>query len=168
MPPTSDRLAQVLVIEDNPGDAQLIREVAIPLRVADWHIVADIIQARAFIERKPPYAHATRPDLVMLDLKSPVYPGHSFIATVKRDPELSTCKIAVFTSSQAARDKAICTEMGADAYIVKPVSLAAWTEALLSVLRILDKPTTPRRPTLTDVDVVLPAGSIDQPETTQT
>jgi CheY-like chemotaxis protein len=150
-----ERVKQVLVVEDNPGDIQLIHEVAEPRSRACWHIVPNIIQACAFIERRPPYKDAPTPDLVILDLKLPASPGHSFIATVKSNSDLRDCAVVVFTSSQAARDRSICAEMGADAYIVKPTSLAAWTEALLSTLQLLNR-RQPRPRSPVDIEVALP------------
>jgi CheY-like chemotaxis protein len=89
-----------------------------------------------------------RPSLVLLDLKTPLFPSHSLIKTMRSNIHLKDIKIVVFTTSRADRDKAICLEFGADAYIEKKFELKEWTKALESALSYLNAPPGPHRDAL--------------------
>jgi CheY-like chemotaxis protein len=121
---------QILVVEDNFGDAQLIREVFGDLPHVQWHFVQNLIQARDFLRHLPPYHLSPRPDLILLDLKLPIFPGYTLIPQIKNDPALRDIRVVVFTSSRADRDRGLCSQFGADAYIVKPIALHDWAAAL--------------------------------------
>jgi CheY-like chemotaxis protein len=125
---------QILVVEDNFGDAQLIREVFGDLPNVQWHFVENLVHARDFLRHLPPYHLSPKPDLILLDLRLPIFPGYSIIPQIKADPELRDIKVIVFTSSQSEKDRTMCAKMGADGYVVKPMSLREWSAALKSAI----------------------------------
>ena len=129
-------IKQILVVEDNFGDAQLIREVFGDLPHVQWHFVENLVQARDFLRHLAPYHLAPRPDIILLDLKLPIFPGYALIPQIKSDPSLRDIRVVVFTSSKADRDRAICTQFGADAYVVKPIALNEWSVALRNAIAI--------------------------------
>jgi CheY-like chemotaxis protein len=144
----SNKLHHILVVEDNPGDICLIKEVFGTYPHVYWHFVTDIIQAQLYLDQMPPYHLASRPSLVLLDLKTPLFPGHSLIKSMRSNAHLKDIKIVVFTTSRADRDKAICLEFGADAYIEKRIELKEWTKALETALTYLSAPPFPPREAL--------------------
>jgi CheY-like chemotaxis protein len=132
---TETSVKHVLVVEDNPGDCMLIQEVFGKLTNVLWHFVPNVIQARDFLSHKAPYQFSPRPDVVLLDLHFPIFPGYSLIPAIRSNPELRPIKIVVFTSSQSEKDRKLCADMGADEYIVKPLTLNDWSAALTNAIR---------------------------------
>jgi chemotaxis family two-component system response regulator Rcp1 len=125
---------QILVVEDNFADAQLIREVFGDLPQVQWHFVENLVHARDFLRHLPPYHLSPRPDLILLDLKLPIFPGYTLIPQIKSDPALRDIKVIVFTTSQADKDRAMCEKFGADGYVIKPMALRDWSAALKSAI----------------------------------
>lgn len=121
---------QILVVEDNFGDAQLIRDVFGDFPNVQWHFVENLMHARDFLRHLPPYHLSPRPDIILLDLNLPTVPGYTIIPRIKSDPALRDIKVVIFTSSQADKDRDICVKFGVDAYIVKPIALGDWSAAL--------------------------------------
>src|SRR5262245_52410707 len=63
---------EILLVEDNPGDAALTMETLQEGRIRNKITrVEDGVQAMAFLRRAAPYANAPRPDLILLDLQLP-------------------------------------------------------------------------------------------------
>ena len=97
----------LLLVEDNPADAFLVRE-AIKLFIAQGMLqcstVADGAQALAFLRHQAPYTQVAAPDLVFLDLNLPVRSGTEVLAELHQDPELRSISVVVLTSSENLRD----------------------------------------------------------------
>jgi CheY-like chemotaxis protein len=126
----------VLLVEDNPGDAELTREaLADGAPVGDVHVVQDGVEALAFLRRERSYADAPRPDLVLLDLNLPRMDGRRVLADVKRDPALRDIPIIVLSSSAAAADVAGAYELGANCYVTKAVGLDAYLGGVRAIQR---------------------------------
>jgi CheY-like chemotaxis protein len=124
----------ILVVDDNPGDLGLIRQVLENLRGIDLEVVHSVLQAHAFLNRMPPFVTAPVPDLVFLDLRMPMLPGHNVIPLIKRDPNLQHVKIVVFTSSSLSKDRIQCDGLGADDFVVKPCDWDQWQATITHIL----------------------------------
>jgi CheY-like chemotaxis protein len=122
------------VVEDNRGDVDLFREALAGLDGVTVHAVPNVVQARDFLTRKPPHLHAPVPDVIFLDLNLPIFMGYSLLPAIKADPALRHIRIVVFTSSENPDDQQLCTELGADDYLVKPLNWPEWRSAVLLAL----------------------------------
>jgi two-component system, chemotaxis family, response regulator Rcp1 len=115
---------EILLVEDNPGDAhltvELLEEAAAPSHV---DVVATGEEALAVLQREGAHAGNPRPDLILLDLNLPGISGHEVLARIKADPRLRTIPVIVLTSSTSEGDVHGCYDLHASAYIVKPVEL---------------------------------------------
>ncbi|AXR79217.1 response regulator [Natrarchaeobaculum sulfurireducens] len=117
--PTS---AQLLLVEDNPGDVRLTREAFEAGRIEnELHVVPDGAQALDFLHRRGEYADAPRPDLILLDLNLPRTGGEAVLEELKADPELRPIPVIVLTSSRAEEDVVKSYDLHANAYLTKPV-----------------------------------------------
>src|SRR5690349_19373998 len=72
----SSRPMQILLIADNPADVELTRQCFRESRIPnEVHAALDGDSALAFLRREGPFASASRPDLVLLDLNLPGIDG---------------------------------------------------------------------------------------------
>lgn len=121
-------------MDDNAADTALLqavfRDLAIKHRL---HIATDGERALSFLHRQGSYAHAPRPDIILLDLNLPRLAGRDVLQHVKQHAALRTIPVLVFTSSAAERDVLDSYERGANAYLVKPFQL----DELVGLVRTL-------------------------------
>ncbi len=130
----NNRPAEILVIEDNPGDVELIREAFHSGKVLNnLNLAMDGEQAAAFLKREGGYESAPRPDLILLDLNLPRKDGFEVLADIRSDPGLSRIPVIILTSSQAERDIAKSYDLRANCFISKPVDV----DEFLTVIRSL-------------------------------
>ncbi|ELY31037.1 response regulator receiver protein [Natrialba magadii ATCC 43099] len=114
--------AQILLVEDNPGDVRLTKEAFKQGRIEnDLHVVSDGTEALEFLHQRNEYADAPRPDLILLDLNLPRTDGEEVLEELKGDSELRSIPVIVLTSSRAEEDVAKSYELHANAYLTKPV-----------------------------------------------
>ena len=128
------RTPEVLLVDDNPADTDLTREVlARTGSPSHIHAVTDGVEAMAFLRREGKYANALLPDLVILDLSLPKKDGRSVLSEVKADPVLRKIPIAIFSTSEAQRDIVRSYELGANCYVSKPGNLQGFISAVTSI-----------------------------------
>lgn len=128
------RPAIVLLVEDNPADADLAREVLETSRLhLDLEVVTNGVDAISFLKRQGRFADARTPDLVLLDLNIPKMNGKEVLAEMRRVDELKSIPVVVLTSSDAEKDVAQSYELGANCYVTKPVDLAQFQEIVRSI-----------------------------------
>jgi len=116
------RPAEILLVEDNPGDVELTREALDEGRVANnLHVVDDGADAVDFLFRRGKFAKAPRPDIILLDLNLPKKDGRQVLSEIKTEPELSQIPVVVLTTSQAEEDILRAYQLHANCYVIKPV-----------------------------------------------
>jgi CheY-like chemotaxis protein len=122
--PEPKRSMEILLVEDNPGDVRLMREV-LKGGMAPHHVraVGDGEEALAFLRRRGAYAEAPRPDLILLDLNLPKKDGRELLAEIKADPSLRRIPVVILTTSEAEEDILTSYDLHANCYITKPVDL---------------------------------------------
>lgn len=126
-----ERSIRILLVEDNPGDARLTQEALEEARIAnDLDIVADGAQALEFVKRQGRYAHSARPDLILLDLNLPKMSGLEVLAEIKKDDRLRSIPVIILTTSRNHEEVNRAYFLNCNAYIVKPVSLEQFIEAI--------------------------------------
>lgn len=122
--PSAHKPAEILLVEDNPGDVRLLQEAFRgTIDPASLHVVRDGEQALKFLRQEPPYQTAPRPTLVLLDLNLPRMGGCEVLAYVKQDRRLRQIPIMVLSTSTASGDIQCAYDLHANCYIEKPVDL---------------------------------------------
>ena len=125
---------EILLVEDNPGDARLTREALRDAKVRNnLHVAPDGVEALAFLRRQGKYVTAPKPDLILLDLNLPKKDGREVLEEVKRDDQLQHIPIVILTTSQAERDIAESYRLRANAYVTKPVDLEQFLKVVQSI-----------------------------------
>jgi two-component system response regulator len=126
--------AEVLLVDDNPADIDLTREV---LGNCKWHFhvnaVNDGAEAISFLHREGKYADVPSPDLMVLDLNLPRKDGRQVLAELKADRNLAKIPVIIFTTSQASSDITRCYQLGANCYLRKPGNLADFVAIVKSM-----------------------------------
>jgi two-component system, chemotaxis family, response regulator Rcp1 len=128
----------VLIIEDNPGDVELTM-LAFQTRalVADFRVVVNGAKAIEFFQSVLAASVPWRPDLILLDLNLPKVNGREVLAFLKQHEDLRDIPTVVLTSSHSARDQGSCSELGADAYLIKPMTLQELLDMMKEIEPIL-------------------------------
>lgn len=124
----------ILLVEDNEGDAHLTREALKRAKVRNRvHTTCDGVEAMQFLRREGSFADAPRPDLVLLDLNLPNMDGREVLEAIKADPALRPIPIVVVTSSAAEQDILRSYDLNANCYVTKPVDLQQFLHVIGSV-----------------------------------
>jgi CheY-like chemotaxis protein len=127
------KLKNILLAEDSPMDVELTLE-ALQLHhevvvVEDGEIALDYLFRRGrFAGREP-----GNPDLILLDLKLPKLNGLEVLASIKKSEFLRTIPVVVLTSSKEQPDLKTAYDLGANAYVVKPVVFEKFMEAVRQI-----------------------------------
>ncbi len=128
------RAAQVLLIEDNHGDAVLTRRAFRRARMPSELTVAETGEAGlSILRREGEHAEAAVPDLILLDLNLPHMHGQDFLSEIKRDPRLKRIPVIVLSSSSADVDVAGCYDRHANGYITKPVTSETYDDIVSKI-----------------------------------
>jgi len=125
---------EILLVEDNAGDARLALEA---LREAKVHNhlswVTDGVEALAFLRREGSHAQSPRPDLILLDLNLPRKDGREVLAQIKADDGLRRIPVVILTTSQAEEDILKAYHLNANCYISKPVDLDQFMKVIKTI-----------------------------------
>ncbi len=115
---------EILLVEDNAGDARLAQEALNDAKVRN-HItwVKDGVEALAFLRSEEPYQGSVRPDVILLDLNLPRKDGREVLADIKADEQLRSIPVVVLTVSEAEEDIVKSYNLHANCYIKKPLDL---------------------------------------------
>ncbi len=126
MPDATKRAYRVLIIEDNPADAMLIKLAweECTVVVTELSFLEDSRDAIKFLRGAPPYPPTRAPELVMLDYKLPVNGGIALIE-IKGDPDYMHLPVIVLTGSEDPRDYFEAYRRGANCCYTKPLGLNA-------------------------------------------
>ena len=131
---TETRPIEILLVEDNPGDARLAQEAMKEAKVKNnLHWVEDGVQALSFLRREEGYEQVPRPDVVLLDLNLPKKDGREVLADIKSDDRLKTIPVVVLTVSKDEKDILKSYDLHANCYITKPLDLDSFLEVVKSI-----------------------------------
>jgi two-component system response regulator len=125
---------EVLLVEDNPGDAQLTRIALEESKISiHLNVVEDGVEAMAFLRKQDKYVKAAHPDIVLLDLNLPRKDGREVLAEIKGDENLKRIPVVVLTTSQAEEDILKAYNLCANCYITKPVDFDQFVKIVQSI-----------------------------------
>ena len=137
---------KILLAEDDPNDVEL---TLLGLRkhnlVNEVVVVNDGVEVLDYIHRRGRFADfpAGHPLVVLLDLKMPRIDGLEVLRQLKGDPVLKAIPVVVLTSSHQERDILESYNLGANAYVVKPVDFQQFLDVVtqLSLFWVLTNET---------------------------
>ncbi len=127
----------ILLVEDNPNDAELTlrairkRNFANPI-----HVVTDGAEALDFMFCRNKYSNRIQvklPKLILLDLRLPKLSGLEVLKVLKSDEKTCGIPVVVVTSSREDPDIKAAYKLGANSYVVKPVEFEAFFETMNNI-----------------------------------
>lgn len=127
---------KVLIVDDDDNDLRLtlnaLKLMAPNLSVQIAHDgleAIDCLQRRGGFEQEPP----GNPVMILLDLHMPCANGLDFLRGMKRDSSLRAIPVVVFTTSSRENDVRESYELGANAYVVKPMDYDDFVETVRQI-----------------------------------
>lgn len=125
-------LINILLVEDNPADVYLTREVFQGCRIANrLEVARDGLEALEFLHTAKDREQL--PDFILLDLNMPRMDGREMLAELKKDPRLCTIPVIVLTTSDAEQDVLRSYQLGVNCYITKPVDLNQFIKVVQTI-----------------------------------
>ena len=134
MPPASISGTRVLVVDDNATNRRILEEMLV-----NWEMVPTCVSsARAAVASiRDAYLEEDPFGLVLTDVNMPDVDGFMLAEQVKNDPELGSTVIMMLTSGDRPGDVARCEELGAAAYLMKPIKQSELFDAIICALGII-------------------------------
>lgn len=128
--PSSDgRVRTILVAEDNPDHALLVRLAVERARSGlDVRVVGDGLEVLDYLQGSGRYAPRDAhpfPDLVILDLSMPRLDGFGLLERLRGRPGLDGVPVVVLTSSASPEDESRALALGARSFHTKPADAEA-------------------------------------------
>ncbi len=128
---------EILLVEDNPSDAELALRALKKHNLANsvrW--VKDGAEALDYIFARGTYSERRledRPKIILLDLKLPKIDGLEVLKQVRSDARTMTIPVVVLTSSREERDVVESYKLGVNSYIVKPVDFDKFVKTVSDI-----------------------------------
>jgi CheY-like chemotaxis protein len=126
-------LKSILLVEDDPKDIELTLGSLEEYNLANEVLVArDGAEALDYLYRRGQFADypSGNPAVILLDVKLPKVDGFEVLKTIRSDDKLKLIPVTILTSSREDNDLIQSYQLGANAYIVKPVDFHQFTDAI--------------------------------------
>ncbi len=127
----------IVIAEDDEEDRMLARDALAESRLAnEIRFVNDGEELMDYLHRRGRYADpesAPWPGLILLDLNMPRKNGREALEEIKSDPKLRHIPVVVLTTSKAEADIYTSYDLGANSYIVKPVSFPGLVQVMMQL-----------------------------------
>lgn len=125
---------EILLVEDNPAHADMMRETLKNSRITNnLSVAGDGERAMSFLRKQGEFAASPRPGLVLLDLGLPKKSGLEVLAEIKADPDLKRIPVVILTSSKSEEDILRSYDLQANSFITKPVHLSEFLDVVKSI-----------------------------------
>ncbi|MBK6265750.1 response regulator [Marivirga sp. S37H4] len=114
---------QILLVEDNEGDAFLAKEAMEDSKIPNvLYVVENGQEALDFVFQRSLFENSPVPDLILLDINLPIKSGHEVLKEVKTSSTKNHIPVIILTTSSAQRDIDLAYQYHANCYITKPVN----------------------------------------------
>lgn len=128
-----NQLKKVLLVEDSENDIEITLEALAEYHLANKiDVVRDGAEALDYLFSRGKYATRSGPDpvVVLLDVKLPKLSGIEVLQEIRATERYRHLPVVMLTSSREEPDLQSSYKLGCNAYVVKPVDFAQFTEAL--------------------------------------
>jgi CheY-like chemotaxis protein len=127
-------LKPIVLVEDSAKDIELTLAAFEESNLANPVVVLrDGSEALEYLRNLVSVGSEVQPAVVLLDVKMPKVNGVEVLRNIKADPNLRNLPVVMLTSSRESPDVVECYELGANAYVVKPMGFSEFFEAVKTV-----------------------------------
>lgn len=127
----------VLMAEDDEHDVVATKRAWKKHNIANpLYVVNDGEECLDFLHRRGKYtdpAKAPRPGVILLDIKMPKMDGLAVLRHIREDGELRRVPVVILTTSKREEDQLKSYDLGANAFVVKPVGFSNFSEAVRTI-----------------------------------
>lgn len=129
--------APLLIVEDSEDHVLLLKFAFKKAEILDQHFAVnsgqDAISYLAGTERFSDWKQFPLPSIVFLDLNMPGMHGFEVLSWIRNQPHLKALRVVILTSSDLGQEITQGYELGANAFLTKPVNL----ETLVQMMRVV-------------------------------
>lgn len=128
------RKVTILIADDDEDDRMMTKEAFDEVRILNEIVfVKDGVELLDYLYRRGHYAeseHTPRPGLILLDLNMPRMDGREALTLIKKDANLRSIPVTIFTTSKAEEDVVRSYNLGVNCFITKPVTYAGLVQVV--------------------------------------
>ena len=124
------QLATIVVADDDPDDRELILRALGKCVRNPLHTVRDGVELLDFLRSTGNGTPAAKCCLVLLDLNMPRMSGHEALEEIRNDAALRSLPVIILTTSEAEQEIVRSYDLGANAYVTKPVTFEGFVRAM--------------------------------------
>lgn len=125
--------ADILLVDDNPGDVRLVEETFKDGQfLNEIHIARDGQEALDFVNREGEYEDAPRPDIVLLDLYLPKVDGEDVLHEIKHHPNLEDVPVVILSGvdDDYIKNQDLDHDADEDAVLQKPLDISEFLDTV--------------------------------------
>ncbi|MEI7491269.1 MAG: response regulator [Bacteroidota bacterium] len=125
-------IKRILIVDDSPKDVELTISALSEKNLANEVIVAeDGVEALDYLYKRGKFSNEDGfPAVILLDIKMPRMNGIEVLKHIRSDPKFKLIPVIMVTSSREEKDLVESYKLGANSYVVKPVSIVQFIDAL--------------------------------------
>ena len=129
-----NKLAHILLVEDNEGDVLLTLEAFEECKLkTEVSVARNGQEALDFIFKRGAFTEAKTPDLILLDINMPLFNGHEVLQQVKADSKLKKIPVIMLTTSSSKRDIDLAYENNCNSFVEKPLNIKDFLDAIFKI-----------------------------------
>jgi len=132
-----NKLVRILLVEDNKMDVRLTLDAFKEAHLGNHiHVAKNGEEALKYLFGEEEFADRKEfplPNIILLDLKMPGIDGIEVLRRVKNTPEIKRIPVIILTSSKEEGDRAMSYDLGANSYLVKPISFDGFLDVVRKV-----------------------------------
>jgi CheY-like chemotaxis protein len=126
------KVKTILIVDDNPKDVELTISALADKNLANQVIVAeDGVEALDYLYKRGKFSNEKgNPAVILLDIKMPLMDGIEVLKHIRSNPKFRLIPVIMVTSSREERDLIDSYNLGANSYVVKPVDIVQFIDAI--------------------------------------
>ncbi|HEX2866749.1 MAG TPA: response regulator [Ignavibacteriales bacterium] len=122
---------EVLLVEDNPGDVTLIKEILLENAPnINLNVIMNGEEALNYLFKKDHFTGAKDPELIILDLNLPKKSGKEILEEIKEEPSLKKIPVIIFSSADIDENIFTNQKYNIKYYLVKPIALEDYISSI--------------------------------------
>ena len=126
-------LRTILLVEDSQADAEMAMDALAEAHLANPVVhLEDGVDCMDYLYARGAWAarEAGDPAVVLLDIKMPRMSGLDVLKTMRADERMRRIPVVILSSSREESDLARSWDLGANAYVIKPVDVDQFFDAV--------------------------------------